>query len=287
MRVLVLGATGMIGRSVKDRLQAQNVNVITMGRSSVNDIQSDLLQETFTELISYSSEIRPDYILNFAGMIRQNIHNLEDAEKALKLNSLLPSALESLSIDLDTKVITVATDCVFSGSAGLYDENSLKDGNDVYALTKILGEKLSLNTMHVRTSVVGFGSKKNNSLFDWFCSLPVEARCEGYANHFWNGITSIAASKIICGILKNQLFVPGEYHLMPADSVSKYELLQLLKKHYDRPTPRIIENFTSRQINRTLSTLDPKMNTQLWQSAGYEPVPDIDYLISELVNTLK
>lgn len=283
MKVALLGATGMVGRNLFGALTSNDIDVVTIGRSAKNHIRIDFLEDPLENFTALVREIRPDYVVNLAGMIKQNILTEEDGQKAVKLNSILPSVLEVATNETGSKVITIATDCVFSGILGSYTENSIKDGRDVYALTKNLGEHLSPNTMHLRSSIVGFGTEKSGSLFDWYCSLPPEKTCDGYVNHFWNGITNLASSRIILGVIKNDLFQEGQFHLSPSNVVSKFELLSTLRLKLFNTTPEIKEVFSENEINRSLSTNNPGFNTQLWKSAGYSSIPDIETLVTELV----
>jgi dTDP-4-dehydrorhamnose reductase len=287
MKVLLLGATGMVGRNLYGVLTSNDINVVTVGRSSTNHIISDFLQDPFEKLITLARDIKPDYVVNLAGMIKQSIHTQEDGQKAVQLNSILPSILEIATNETGSRVITVATDCVFSGLSGNYKENSIKDGSDVYALTKNLGEHLSPNTMHLRSSIVGFGRDASGSLFDWYCSLPTEKTCDGYVNHFWNGITNLASSRIILGVIKNDLFEAGQFHIIPSNVVTKFELLSTLRVKLLNRTSEINPVPSENHINRSLATNNPTLNAQIWNSAGYSSIPDIETLIAELVNEEK
>jgi len=283
MKVLLLGATGMVGRHLYGVLTSNDIDVVTVGRSGSNHITMDFLEEHFESFSRLVREIKPDYVVNLAGMIKQNIHSQKDGQNAAKLNSILPSVLEVVTNESDSRVITIATDCVFSGLSGNYNEDAIKDGSDVYALTKNLGEQLSPNAMHLRSSIVGFGTDSSESLFDWYCSLPPEKPCDGYLNHFWNGITNLASSRIILGIINNDLFLSGQFHVIPSNVVSKFELLSTLRLKLLNTTPEIHGVFSEKEINRSLSTNNIGFITQIWNSAGYSSIPDIETLIKELV----
>lgn len=274
----------MVGRNLYGALTSNDIKVVTVGRSSTNHVISDFLQDPFDNLTKLIREMKPDYVVNLAGMVKQNIHTQEDGQKAVKLNSILPSILEIAANETDSRVITVATDCVFSGLSGNYTEDSKKDGIDIYALTKNLGEHLSPNTMHLRSSIVGFGTDSSRSLFDWYASLPPEETCDGYVNHLWNGITNLASSRIILGIIRNDLFLAGHVHLIPSNVVSKFELLSTLRVKLLNRTAEINAAFSENEINRSLSTNNFSLNAQIWNSAGYSSIPDIETLIEELVN---
>jgi hypothetical protein len=49
-------------------------------------------------------------------------------------------------------------------------------------------------------------------------------------------------------------------------------------------TAEINAAFSENEINRSLSTNNFSLNAQIWNSAGYSSIPDIETLIEELVN---
>ena len=48
-----------------------------------------------------------------------------------------------------------STDCVFSGKEGNYKETSIPDADDIYGLSKRLGEIEDKNALTLRTSIIG------------------------------------------------------------------------------------------------------------------------------------
>ena len=282
MKILLTGANGMIGTPIRTLLNKQGITTITMGRSPGNDVMCDFLSSHESLIFNSIEKVNPDYIINLAGLTRQRIQSQSDQKAAIQLNTLLPNILEEISLRSSIRVITVGTDCVFSGKVGNYSESSEKDGSDIYALSKRLGEMLSPNTMHLRTSVVGFGSSGNTSLFDWFKMLDSRSECAGFTNHYWNGVTNLAVSRILLGVIREGLFESGEFHICPADRLSKYELLIMLREILNRKNLRIIKTESETAINRTLTTENSQMNQQIWLAAGYSHIPDISELILDL-----
>jgi dTDP-4-dehydrorhamnose reductase len=282
MKILLTGANGMIGNPTNILLKNNGITTITMGRSSGNDIICDFLSSQESAILNSIERINPEYIINLAGVTRQRIRSQSDHKAAINLNTLLPSILEKVSLGSAIRVITVGTDCVFSGKVGNYSETSEKDGSDIYALTKRLGEIYSPSTMHIRTSVVGFGSSGNTSLFDWFKMLDSGSKCPGFTNHHWNGVTNLAISRILFGVIREELFESGEFHISPANQLSKYELLSMLAKILNRKNIQIIETESETAIDRTLTTDNSRFNHQAWLTAGYSRIPEISELMSDL-----
>ena len=80
----------------------------------------------------------------------------------------------------NAKLIHISTDCVFSGSKGLYDENSDKDANDFYGKTKSLGELNDMNNLTLRTSTIGHEAFTSFGLLNWFLDQKMRRLYKSY-----------------------------------------------------------------------------------------------------------
>ncbi len=121
MRVLVLGATGMAGHMIAQYLKEKGVEVTTFTRQKFHiepNINGDARDfEMVRELIIGG---KFDYVINCIGVLNKNV-DLNIGEGIL-LNSFFPHYLCEVVEDLNTKIVHISTDCVFSGSKGMYTE---------------------------------------------------------------------------------------------------------------------------------------------------------------------
>jgi hypothetical protein len=78
--------------------------------------------------------------------------------------------------------------------------------------------------------------------------------------------------------------VCGTFNVIPSNQVSKYQLLQLLGKYFDREDISIKPFNTPILIDRTLCTTYPNFNEKLWRNAGYRAKPSVEELIEELAS---
>ena len=69
---------------------------------------------------------------------------------------------------------------------------------------------------------------------------------------------------------------------MPADSVSKAELLELTLTAFGRQDVTVVREPGREPIDRTLNTRDQQANERLWRGAGYERPPTIAEMLGEL-----
>ena len=169
-KVLVLGSSGLIGHQVYNYLEA-NSDYVLSNISYLRKLDKKTLLLDARNEVSFFNQIRkirPNYIINCIGVLINE--SMQDHGKAAFLNAYLPHRLVYLANEINSKLIHMSTDSVFSGNKKLpYTESDEIDGKDVYAKTKGLGEVISKNHLTIRTSVVGpeiiNGSEE---LFNWF-----------------------------------------------------------------------------------------------------------------------
>ena len=224
------------------------------------------------------------YIINCIGLIKPYIkeNSLKDLKRALKINSIFPSELNESMNKSNCKIFQIATDCVFSGSKGNYNEKNLHDAFDVYGKSKSLGEINNKNFFNIRCSIIGPELKNFNSLYEWFKKSSPNSELSGFINHQWNGLTTKAYAYAVIAIIIKKIHIPNLIHLIPADKLNKFEIIQSFKSKLNREDIKIKKVISSVKINRTLSTSYKKENYKIWKNSIYKKVPSIQKLILEM-----
>jgi dTDP-4-dehydrorhamnose reductase len=285
-KVAVLGSTGMLGSTLTRVLENQFETIYELNRSGISATgknQTRVIEVTDSNcLLTSFNGLKVDYIINCIGMIKHIIDENDQysVNLARKINSEFPANLNIYSNRLGIPVIQVATDCVYSGKSGLYSEKDLHDPIDIYGVTKSAGEQSAIGSMLIRCSIVGKELKSRHSLLEWVISQPVGAKVEGYVNHFWNGVTTLHFSQIVSGVIKSGAYKPGVFHLVPKDIVSKFELINLISSEFGRSDLQISQFEAEISINRSLITINPERNLQLWRQGGYNEIPTISEMVS-------
>lgn len=256
MTVYVLGATGMLGHAVMREFP---------------DAERPQIDARKPE--SFGAKAG-DYIINCIGLIPQK---KPPAVDMIAVNSLFPHWLANHS---KARVIQIGTDCVYSGRHGRYTERQDFSPVDTYGQTKSMGEPD--NALILRTSIVGWHPLDRASLVGWVKHQPEHATIEGWANHAWNGITTDAFARIVRAVIEQQMFGYGVQHIVPADVVSKNWLVREIAHRLGRHDLTILPTIHMPSINRTLATIYPENNLDLWEAAGYYEPPKISRLIREL-----
>ena len=283
MKILILGASGLLGNTFlefykKKKLSKKLKLYFTLRKRNKNYIYFDVDKEQSYKNIQ---KLNPDIVVNCIGAIKPFIKEEIPGTiiNAIKLNSIFPKNL--VKIFPKSKIIHFNTDCVYSGKSGNYSEKDKHDYNDIYGMTKSLGEIKSKKVMNLRCSIIGIEVNSSLSLLSWFLKNKKKI-LSGFTNHKWNGLSTIALVKITHSIIVNKLFKPGVVHLVPKDKISKYNLLKLLNKKYFNGKKTIKPIKHSVSVNRTLTTVNKSFNKKLWVSSDYGSIKSISQMIDEI-----
>jgi dTDP-4-dehydrorhamnose reductase len=228
-KVLVLGATGLIGHQVFNHLKFSG-NYELYNFSFRKKLQKDSIildarnEEKYLEKIK---DIAPDFIVNCVGILISGSN--ENPENAIFLNAYLPHRLARFADEINSKLIHISTDCVFSGNKDTaYIETDYKDGSGIYSKTKGIGEVVRDNHLTLRTSVVGPELKSDGQeLFHWF--MGQSGKISGYTKAIWSGVTTIELAKAVEYSMRKN--ISGLHHVTNNSFISKYDLLNLFRKH--------------------------------------------------------
>lgn len=292
--VVILGSTGMLGSITLDSfVGSDKFSVIATHRGDEQQsLEKDYPDVNLRQLDAEKAGVDEiaevlngaDWVVNAIGIIKPYIHddNAQEVERAVRVNSLFPHLLAQAAAKTGAKVIQIATDCVYSGEKGNYVESDLHDASDVYGKTKSLGEAYFDNIYHVRCSIIGPELKGHLSLLDWFLGQDKGATLNGFTNHSWNGVTTLSFARIVQGIIESDLAIDHMLHVVPADVITKADLLKSFAKDFGRDDIVVNSVEASRIIDRTLSTQNPELNAKVWQAAGYDKAPTIVEMVAEL-----
>lgn len=241
MKILILGASGMLGNALFRFLSEYSTwNVYgTLRNPSCRTLFSASHQpflkfgvdvENNDSLVNVLNSVKPDVVINCIGLIKQN-SSAEDPLHAIPINSMLPHRIAKLSSLINARFIHFSTDCVFAGKKGMYKEEDSPDATDLYGRSKLLGEVTYLNTLTLRTSIIGHELIGKKSLLGWFLSQNGDVH--GYQNAIFSGLPTVEISRIIRDHILTNYKLQGLYHLS-ANPISKYDLLIKIANVYNK-----------------------------------------------------
>ena len=242
LRVLVLGATGMLGHTLfrflseSDRHEAWGTlraegdrrffpaSAQTRLLSAIDVLDHESLVRTF-------DRVRPDVVVNCVGLIKQHPES-NDPLHALPINAMLPHRLAQLCDPAGARLVHLSTDCVFSGRGGSYRETDPSDAEDLYGKSKFIGEVHDRrHAITLRTSMIGHELDSSHSLVDWFLSQHGQVR--GFSKAIFSGLPTIEFARVIRDRVLPRAELWGLYHVA-AQPISKLALLRLIAQEYGK-----------------------------------------------------
>jgi dTDP-4-dehydrorhamnose reductase len=243
MRVLVLGVNGLIGNTMFRKLNEVGFETFgIMRRSKIEFAQFGFMQsdriideihiQDMFDIESLVQMIKPAVIINCVGITRRK-KEISDCIQAIKINALYPHQLAKYCEDNGIRLIHLSTDCVFSGDSGLYTEESIPDGYDMYARTKALGEvRDNPNCLTLRSSFLGLEISDKTELLEWL--LAQEGKTiRGFTQAIYSGVSTNFLSKVVIDIIRHQPSLWGLYQIASDSPISKYDLLLVAKKAFN------------------------------------------------------
>ena len=279
MKILVIGASGMIGSTVLRVLsKCENWDVWgTIRDSSIKhfftpSIASRLIADVHVEyqdaLVKVFSKVRPDVVINCVGLTKHKSQE-DDILTSISINTLLPHRLVGLCKLVGARLVHVSTDCVFLGDKGAYTETDLTDANDVYGKSKALGELFYPNTITLRTSTIGHELNTKYGLLEWF--LSQDRTCKGFTQAIFSGLPTVVFAQIIRDVVIPNRDLSGLYHVS-SKPINKFELLNLIASEYGKSIEIVADN--SLIIDRSLDS------GFFFTATGYSPPEWIDLIHS-------
>lgn len=273
MRFLVLGCNGMAGHMISLYLKEKGHSVMGLARSKselVDSVVGDASNLDFLRDVIGIDQY--DSIINCIGILNQFAE--KDKAGAVYLNSYLPHYLARLTEGTDTQVICMSTDCVFSGERGEYAEDDLRDGATFYDRSKALGELDDDKNLTLRNSIVGPDIKKEGiGLMNWF--LQQQGTVNGYTKAIWTGQTTLQLAKTMEIAAKEK--VHGLYNMVPDNSISKFDLLELFNRYLRKDKVEIIP------VSNIVA--DKSLKRTHWDFA-YK-IPDYEKMVAELAEWMR
>lgn len=219
-------------------------------------------------LMGAFADTKPDVIINCIGLVKQLLE-AGNPLSAIPINSLLPHRLAHLSKLCNARLVHISTDCVFSGSKGMYTELDVSDARDLYGRSKFLGEVDYPNAITLRTSIIGHELEGTCSLINWF--LSQEGIVKGFKNAVFSGLPSIELARIIRDIVIPRPELHGLYHVS-AEPINKFDLLSLVADVYGKKIEILPDEHLV--INRSLDS------TRFRQATGLHSMPWVDLIKS-------
>ena len=240
MKVVVLGANGMLGHTVLHFLKQQGFIAIPFNERWTPDNASEVMRMLHS--------LEPDACINAIGVVPGRAIDLAES---LWINGNLPGWI-SKHLPTACSLVHSSTDAVFAAhSTGCRVDDSQSPDTD-YGRSKRQGELglLRENDFTIRTSIIGLEAQNKRSLLSWF--LAQSGQVTGFTNQMWNGITTLEWARICFEILDKKIN-PRQGVIQPGilPPLSKYSLLKMISRIFQHDillTPAAAKNGVQRSL---------------------------------------
>lgn len=230
MRVLILGAGGMLGHKVwevfRDRFDCRAAMRRRLPSPLFDDerVVDGFDATNFDAVATLIAMVKPDAVVNCIGVVKQ-LAAAHDPIASITLNALFPHIVARACAEGGARLIHISTDCVFAGTRGHYSENDVPDAADLYGRSKLLGE-VTDGALTIRTSLIGRELRTSSGLVEWFLSNR-GGSVRGFTNAIFSGVTTDTLARILAEVVERHPDLQGLYHVA-ATPISKYDLLMNL-----------------------------------------------------------
>ncbi|MFA4915065.1 MAG: SDR family oxidoreductase [Syntrophales bacterium] len=239
-RILVIGGGGSLGHKLWQFLPTKFPDTYVSirkpkayyencGLFDGPNVVSGLDLRDFGQLKVVLKEICPSVIVNCAGVTLRS-REANDKKSNIAVNALLPHELAEWGAKNRARIIHFSTVCVFDGRLGNYDENSPPDARDLYGITKMLGDVQTPRALTLRSSFIGREIFGGTELLEWFLAQNGK-RVHGFRKVLFTGLTTNRLAELVGDLIEKFPRLNGLYHVS-SETVSKYELLNLMKEAY-------------------------------------------------------
>ena len=231
--VLVIGS-GFLGGNIVNEFRNNKIKVIgtNYNKNSSDEIHFDITN--MDSIVSCVKKYSPQVIINCAANV--NVDDLENNEKlAFSINAYGAENIARVCKNNKIRLLHISSDAVFDGKKGMYVEEDVTNPVNIYAKSKMLGEKLISKNLEnyviIRTNFYGF-HKQDKFLFNWILSkLKNNERFPGFNDVFFNPLEVTNLSKMIYELSEKNFC--GILHLSSDEIFSKFEFATKISEFFD------------------------------------------------------
>jgi dTDP-4-dehydrorhamnose reductase len=228
MKIGITGASGMLGTALVSHLSKIHEIYATSRSKGIEgqNIEWNCFDLTSTTLLNqWLEELKLDIVIHCAAIV--DVDACEDnVAMAIRLHVETTKVIANYLDSNNGRLIYISTDSVFDGKKqDLYSEDDVPNPLNVYAKTKIAGERATLSTKNslvLRVNIIGWTQEGNTSYLEWMLGGLINNTTLNlfYDVHF-SPLHVDKLSLIVERIIENPAY--GIYHCASSDSISKYD----------------------------------------------------------------
>lgn len=280
--ILVTGASGLLGASLVTLARERGREVVghhyrhSAPMDGVKLLAADLADPS--EIRRIFQEVRPSSVVHCAAAT--GVDWCEDhPQETHQVNVVAPSVIAEITSSSDTRLLYISTDSVFDGQRGNYAETDTPAPVNVYATTKLQGEREVLRrdpaASIARINLYGWNAQKKDSLAEWVLKqLTAGSIVRGFSDVIFCPVLVNDLAEILLALLDQNL--PGIYHVVGSEPVSKYEFARRVACTFGFDPGQVVAAQIADARLKAQRPRDTSLNTGKICAALGRSMPDVD-----------
>ena len=280
--ILVTGASGLLGASLVSLAQARGREVVGLYHrhpiymEGVEMRAVDLADQTETQRIFH--ELRPAAVVHCAAATDVDWCE-EHPDEAYRVNVMIPAMIAGIAARRNARMLFISTDSVFDGARGNYAETDVPSPLNVYASTKLQGEREVLRRCPeatvARVNLYGWNAQNKESLAEWILAQLILGH-----------IVPAFSDVVFCPVLANDLAelildlldrnVPGLYHVAGSEPISKFEFARRVASTFGFDPDQVVPTRVSDAKLKAQRPRNTSLNTEKVSAALGRATPDVE-----------
>jgi len=227
--ILVTGASGLLGANFVLTAKQRSSAVVALSYhhsltvAGSKAVQADLTDRRTSKEIVLS--FRPSWIVHCAALTNVDWCEAHPGQTS-QGNVEMTRNLAVVAREVDAGFVYISTDSVFDGQIGNYSEESTPAPLNVYARSKLEGEKVVQNELDsgliIRTNIYGWNALEKMSLAEWILHrLEAGQIVPGFRDVVFTPIVVNDLCEIVLDMM--EMGLKGIYHVAGSQVCSKYE----------------------------------------------------------------
>ncbi|MGA2053280.1 MAG: SDR family oxidoreductase [Opitutales bacterium] len=257
MKVLLTGASGLVGQAALQAALERGHEVLAVGQSrrpplpaeaaakeQAHAVQADLTDDAVLERLVF--DFYPEAIINAAAASSQTVVE-KDPALAEKINVELPRRLAQLGHHLSARFLQISTDMVFDGEGGPYRSTDVPMPRTLYGQLKLMAEKETLRfgsdfVVVLRIALVNGNSPSgqrsvHEKLFHAWAAGQVTPLLK---DELRQPVSAVNVGEVLTELLERPN-LHGLFHWAGPDTLSRYEIGRAVLEHFGLPEHLIRE----------------------------------------------
>lgn len=298
MRILVTGASGLLGLNLALEAANQRIDSLELGLLDLSStstkhqvfaqvynhpLNTSLFTVTQCDLTEPGAverlieQTQPDWVINCAALAIVDACEA-NPDQAKKLNIELPKKLAINVGRGGARLLHVSTDAVFDGKRGAYSETDTPNPLSVYGQTKLEGEiavaEANPDAIIARVNFYGWSLSGTRSLSEFFFNnLQAGRKIMGFTDVYFCPLLVNTLAHIFLNMLGSGL--SGLYHVVSSECISKYDFGVALAQQFELDKGLITPTSVEKAGLKAARSPNLTLRTDKLQKALGTPLPGI------------